>query len=230
MEGSYIGKRVIKVVEKGNQAKQRSSNQQLLVINTFRFHFTESIQVVQDRWQIYQYFAISFSKTKGLIRQYFWQGIFRIPLGIFSSTIIASNLSWGVSHDMGIGICWHLHNAAILEQNSHEVSPPQKSLCLSHKNAPLDSRNCFLKMLFFTWGQEFGSSAGISSESAGQMHIFDPFWDTTDHFYFCYCPILVLLDVVGVEDLQNNSKQQQGNWNLMSKESRVVSSPNLRKS
>lgn len=83
MEGSYIGKRVIKVVEKGNQAKQRSSNQQLLVINTFRFHFTESIQVVQDRWQIYQYFAISFSKTKGLIRQYFWQGIFRIPLGIF---------------------------------------------------------------------------------------------------------------------------------------------------
>lgn len=24
--------------------------------------------------------------------------------------------------------------------------------------------------------------------------IFDPFWDTTDHFYFCYCPILGCYD------------------------------------
>ena len=155
MEGSYIGKRVIKVVEKGNQAKQRSSNQQLLVINTFRFHFTESIQVVQDRWQIYQYFAISFSKTKGLIRQYFWQGIFRIPLGIFSSTIIASNLSWGVSHDMGIGICWHLHNAKL----PRGFAP--KKVCVSPIKMPRSTHAIvFSKCCFLHEGRNLGALLG----------------------------------------------------------------------
>ena len=81
MEGSYIGKRVIKVVEKGNQAKHYTSNQQLLVINTFRFHFTEYRSSSSKTDGKYISFAIvvfvSVSKTKGLIRQYFWQEHFQ---------------------------------------------------------------------------------------------------------------------------------------------------------